>query len=280
MQIVSACIARDLPVYRITCESLRKHVPGAEINVITRKEDFQKFWNTCGSDVILWDENTLIPEMSFSDLKRVNLTFFPNGAGWYFQQFLKFAFTNVSNSDEHYLIWDADTVLLKPVEFFDSGGRPFYTRAEEHHLPYFQTFEQLFGTPATREFSFISQHQVINKSYLREMLDEIETRNPEARNWAWAIMANLRGEGSNLFSEYETYGHYVKDKRPETMSFRNLEWTRNGERYAGYPPAQDKLHKLPPELSFAAFETFFSLKNRIIRTLRRFAGKKIIDNYT
>lgn len=280
MQIVSACIARDLPVYRITCERLRAHVTGAEIHVITRKEDFSRFRNACGSDLILWDENALLPEMPIKALKAMPFSFFPQGAGWYFQQFLKFAFVNVSNADEHYLIWDADTVLLRPVEFFDSKGRALYTKAKEHHQPYFQTFEALFGTPAKREFSFISQHQLIDKSILRQMLEEIEANNPDARNWAWAIMNNLQGEGSNLFSEYETYGHYAKWKRPDSMVFRELEWTRNGERIAGYPPDPAKLFLLSEEYSFAAFETFFSWKNRIFRALRKLTGKKVTENYS
>jgi hypothetical protein len=279
MQIISACIARDLPVYKITCESLRKHIPGAETHLVTRKEDFQRFRDACGSELILWDENSLLSGITMKQLRELPLPFFPKGAGWYFQQFLKFAFVDVSNSDAHYLIWDADTVLLKPIDLFDTKGRPYYTKAAEHHRPYFETFQQLFGVPAVRDFSFISQHQMIHKPILRQMLAEIEERNPESRHWVWAVMSNLRGDGSNLFSEYETYGHYAKWKCPESMAFRELSWTRNGERLAGYPPDPTKLKALSTDYSFAAFETFFSMKNRIARTLRRLIGKKVIDNY-
>ena len=280
MQIVSACIARDLPVYRITFASLRRHMPDAEIHVITRKEDFPRFREACGPDLVLWDEGALLPGMTLKQLREMPLPSFPQGAGWYFQQFLKFAFVNVSNADEHYLIWDADTVLLRPIEFFDPTGKAYYTKAGEHHRPYFQTYEQLFGVPAEREFSFISQHQIISKPILREMLGEIEARNPESANWTWAIMNNLRGEGSNRFSEYETYGHYAKWKHPETMVFRELSWTRNGERSAGYPPDPSKLGPLAEAYSFAAFETFFSFKKRISRLLRKLMGKKVIENYS
>ncbi|MES2659807.1 MAG: DUF6492 family protein [Verrucomicrobiota bacterium] len=280
MQIVSACIARDLPVYKVTCESLRRHVVGAEIHLITRGDDFTRFRNACGSDLVLWDENSLLPELPLKELKAMPFPFFPQGAGWYFQQFLKFAFMNVSNADNHYLIWDADTVLLRPIKFLDPSGKAIYTKGSEHHRPYFQTFEALFGIPAERDFSFISQHQLIHKPTLREMLAEIEARNPDTRHWARAIMSNLAGEGSNLFSEYETYGHYAKWKRPESMVFRDLEWTRNGERLAGYPPDPTKLAKLSENYSFAAFEKFFSLKNRILRNFRKFMGSKVIENYS
>jgi hypothetical protein len=280
MQIVSACIARDLPVYRITCESIRRHVPDAEVHVITRKEDFRSFRDACGSGIVLWDEGSLLPGMSLRQLREMPLPFFPKGAGWYYQQFLKFAFVNVSNSDSHYLIWDADTVLLRPIRFFDEDGRAIYTKAAEHHRPYFQTFGQLFGVPAQRDFSFISQHQIIDKSILRQMLGEIEARHPHASDWTWAVMENLRGEGSNLFSEFETYGHYAKWKHPETMAFRDLKWTRNGERLAGYPPDPSMMDRLAEDFSFASFENFFTLRKRVMRGIRKLIGRKVIDNYS
>jgi hypothetical protein len=280
MQIVSACISRDLPIYRFTCESLRKHLPGAEVHLITRGEDFNQFRNACGSDITLWNEAEILPEISMSDIRRLPLPFMPHGAGWYFQQFLKFAFHRSSSNEDNYLIWDADTVLLRPLEFIDPDGRAIYTKANEHHRPYFETFQALFGVDAKREFSFISQHQLINRTILREMLSEIESRHPESPNWAWAIMRNLRGEGSNLFSEYETYGHYLKWKHPDSIAIRELEWTRNGERIAGLPPDPAKLKILGETYSFASFEAFFSRKKRILRFIRRLLGRKVIENYS
>ena len=279
MQIVSACLARDLPVYRVTARSLRAHVPGAELHVVTRKEDFGRFREACGNEVQLWDEAELVPGMTLPELGKLPQPYFPKGAGWYFQQFLKFAFERVSNNDEYFLIWDADTVLLRPIEFFSADGRPYYTRASEHHLPYFQTFRALFGEDAPREFSFISQHQIVRKSTLRSMLSEIETRHPGSRNWAWAIMNNLRGEGSNRFSEYETYGHYLKLRYPEDFVARDLRWTRHGERRAGYPPVEAKLPLLASDHDFAAFEAFFSVRNRLKRYLLRMCGKATVTDY-
>lgn len=254
MQIVSTCLARDLSIYRITYQSLRQHIPGCEIHVITKKEDFPKFKKACGPELFLWDESALVPEMTLGELRNMPLSFFPKGAGWYFQQFLKYAFINVSNDDEYYLIWDADTVLLRPMQFFAPDGRPYYTRASEHHRPYFQTFNALFGEAAPRDFSFISQHQVIHKKTLRSMFAEIEIRHPDSRNWAWAIMDNLQGEGSNCFSEYETYGHYLKLRKPDDLAVRSIEWLRNGTSMAGYPPSKKMISKLAANYSFAAFE--------------------------
>ncbi|RYD83007.1 MAG: hypothetical protein EOP84_08555 [Verrucomicrobiaceae bacterium] len=234
---------------------------------MTRKDDFASFKNACGSQLTLWDEGDLVPGMTLPALRKLPLPFFPAGAGWYFQQFLKYGFHTVSNDDVHFLIWDADTVLLRPVEFFDISGRPIYTRAEERHPPYFETFKELFGVEMTQEFSFISQHQVINKHILREMLALIEQRS-DGKSWPWAIMDNLRGSGSNLFSEYETYGHYLKWKHPDEFALRDLSWTRHGGGNLGLPPWKPVLNHLRKQYDFAAFEASSGLPRRIVRALR------------
>jgi len=264
MQIVSTCIVRDLPVYRITFESLRTHLPDAEVHVIIRKEDFKKFRNACGDELIMWDEAKMIPTMSLLELSKLPLPFFPEGAGWYFQQFLKFSFVNVSNNDTHFLIWDADTILLRPLDFFDESGRPIYTRAEEYNHPYFETFLALLGIVPKREFSFISQHQIIDKKILRQLLAEVESRNG-GKSWPWAIMGNLKGIGTNLFSEYETYGHYVKYHNPESFVVRDISWTREGGGLLCLPPWKLVLRRLARQHSFAAFEASNGIARKLLR---------------
>ena len=52
------------------------------------------------------------------DLKKVNLPFFPKRAGWYYQQLLKLAISNVENISENYVVLDADTIILKKINCF------------------------------------------------------------------------------------------------------------------------------------------------------------------
>jgi hypothetical protein len=269
MEIVSSCLARDLPVYRKTCESLRRHVPNASLHVVTRKEDFQKFRDGCGSELMLWDEDVLIPNMTLVSLRQHPLPFFPAGAGWYFQQFLKWGFAGVSNSEPHYLIWDADTVLLRPLELLDPTGCGYLTTSTEYHKPYFQTFEALTGRKPVFHTSFISQHQLVDKSILRELLAVISDHAPSDRGWAWAIIERMRGEGTNLFSEYETYGHYAAICHPDQVVVRELSWTRKGRRLAGYPPSQERLNALANDYSFAAFEASATLRGFCVHWLRK-----------
>jgi hypothetical protein len=241
----------------------------ASLHVITRRADFTKFRDACGSGLTLWDEDEMIPGMDLLTLRKHPLPFFPAGAGWYFQQFLKWGFVEHSNSSSHYLIWDADTVLLRPLEFTDDQSRPFLTTAPEYHPPYFETFFQLFGETPKEQVSFISQHQLIDKSILRELLAELNSKSPDRLGWAWAIIQNLRGQGTNLFSEYETYGHYLRTRYPDTSALRELPWTRDGRKLAGYPPHGEALEKLAEQQVFAAFESNKSLRGNCVQKLRK-----------
>jgi hypothetical protein len=271
MEVVSACLARDLPVYRHTYRSLRRHLPEASVHVVTRRADFARFEDAC-QGVVLWDEDEMVPGMTLNGLKRHPLPFFPAGAGWYFQQFLKLAFVQSRPGDGHCLVWDADTILLRDLDWFDPEGRPYVTRASENHPPYLETFEALFGERPVRDFSYISQHQVMSKPLLRRMLAEIEERHPDAGGWAWAIVKNLRGEGTNLFSEYETYGHYAALRDSGGTAVRDLPWTRAGRRIAGFPPREAGLEVLARDHAFAAIEAQADFKHWLGHHLRRLLG--------
>lgn len=254
LDIVTSCREADLQVLKIAYANLRKYVPFKQLHVATAARNFRRFERALGRDVHLIDEDSIIPGMTLAELKTMPLPFFPRGAGWYYQQFLKYAFAFQNIEDDYYLIWDADTVALRPLQFFDDQGRMLLTRATEHHRPYFQTYRQLLGADARSEFSFISQHLIVQKSILREMLGKIEALHPHSRSWAWAIMENLDGAGSNLFSEYETLGHYVKNTYPERVIVRDLPWLRSGANLCHGLPSQQDLDKLGDQYAFIAFE--------------------------
>ncbi|MCX6875075.1 MAG: DUF6492 family protein [Verrucomicrobia bacterium] len=272
MKVVSPCIVRDLPVYRLAYESLTRNLPEAAPHVITRRGDFGQFRNACGSGLTLLDEDGMVPGMTLAELRKHPLPFFPVGAGWYFQQFLKWAFADTCAADEGYLIWDADTILLRPLEFRDAEGRTLLTTSAEFHQPYFETFEALFGKRPAERISFISQHQWIEAGTLKELLGEIESRNPLGNGWAWTVIDHLRGKGTNLFSEYETYGHYCRLRHPGRCVLRTAPWTRAGRQLAGFPPTPAKLQDLAEQYAFASFESNRSIRGHCVHWLRKLSG--------
>jgi len=190
-----------------------------------------------------------------AELQKINRPHFPRAAGWYFQQLLKLQFAFLHPDDDYYLIWDADTVPLRPLQFFDHDGRMLLTKAAEYHLPYFETYQRLLREPPQREFSLIAQHMIVQKSIAREMLARIQQQTDGHQHWAWSIMASLPPQGDNLFSEYETYGHYVKNHYPDRIRFIERNWLREGtEHTGGWIPRPPDLQQLGQKYDYVAFE--------------------------
>jgi hypothetical protein len=273
LDVVSVCQAADLRILQLNHAALKKYVLMRQLYVITAARNFRRFNRALGDEVVLIDEDVFIPGMKLEQLRGLPLPGFPKGAGWYFQQLLKLQFAYTKPADDYYLVWDSDTIPLRALQFFDEKGAMQFTIADEAHAPYFQTYRKLLGEGPNREFSFISQHMPVRKSILREMLARIETHVPGDGNWAWKIMWNLEGTDVNLFSEYEMFGHYVKNHYPEQAVFRRLPWLRDGTRVVGGIPSPQDLERLGKEYAFAAFESSQRLLRRWVRRLRALLSK-------
>jgi len=266
---VMVSIRRDLPLLKHAIESLRLKTHGLQtIYVVTSQTNHELFSSTLPEDVVILDEDILIPTMTLQDLRGYKLPFFPGGAGWYFQQFLKYQVAATISKCENCLVWDADTILIQPLDFFDQEGRTLFTMAQEFHPPYFTTFHRLLGFEAQRDFSFISQHIMLNRSILLQMIEAIHHQNPGSLHWAWKIIKACGNTGRNLFSEYETYGHYMKNLHRQSMSFRNLPWIRKGISINNTQREIKELEKLRDKFVFAALEYNLSLPRYLLRNIR------------
>jgi len=269
MDVVLVSARHHLHILRSAIHGLRRFAPVRNVCVITDHANFPQYRRFLASEVDLLDEDQMIPSMTLESLRSLVLPGFPKMAGWYYQQLLKFAFAIRPETTEHCLIWDADTVLLRPMPFLDNDGRAIFTVADEYHPPYFHNYRRLLELEPEREFSFISQHIVINKRVLSEMLERICSHVSGTEPWAWKIMRTLEGTNANLFSEYETYGHYVKTQHPERAVFRRLPWCREGSRVASYHPSRRDLERLACQYYFAAFERYQARTWHWLRIVRQ-----------
>lgn len=255
LTVVTTCRARDQAMLEITARQLAQNVPMKSLQVIAPRQDCAEISSRLGTSVSVIPEDDFIPGMTPAALRCLKRPHFPHGAGWYFQQFLKLQFAFQNREEDYYLIWDADTVPLRPMEFFDKDGRMLLTRAGEFHPPYFDTYQRLLREDSHREFSCIAQHMLIQKSVAREMLGRIEQLTPGQEPWAWKLMHNLPAEGNNLFSEYETYGHYLKNHHPDRVRFIERSWLREGSQYTrGWLPGSKDLRQLSEQYDYVAFE--------------------------
>ena len=267
VDVVTAARSADLRILRLALPGLRRFVPMKRLYVITAHANFDRFQRALGPEVELLDEDSMTPDLTLRQLRSLALPGLPKAAGWYLQQFDKLAFSFRPSSDDYYLIWDADTVPLRPLEFFDAEDKMCFTISGEEHPPYFDTYRKLLREEPHREFSFISQHMIVQKSIAREMLAKIEANFPGNDSWAWKIMRHLEGASTNLFSEYEMLGHFIKNHYAERAAYRKLAWLRDGALKTAVPSPAD-LSRLSHQYDFVAFESRQMPLRRFVRTVR------------
>lgn len=175
---------------------------------------------------ILLDEDTIVDGLSFFKLNSFLKQKGFKRTGWLFQQFLKLGFAQSSYCDkDYYLSWDADTIPLRKISFFDYE-HPFFTRKGEFHKPYFDAIKRLLNMDKSVDFSFIAEHMLFNKAIVIQMLRDIELHNDGT--WLEAILSNVDFNEPNCFSEFETYGTYCANRHKDLYHIRFLNTLRCG----------------------------------------------------
>jgi hypothetical protein len=196
----------------------------------------------------------------------------PRRAGWYFKQLLIFAYAAMPQAANHYLVWDADTLPLHEMSFFDEGGRAVFDVAPVLHAPYFETLKNLVGIERQVDYSFISDHMMLEKKIVLALLDRIEGGQALAgESLARRALASISEEGlagGCGFSEYETYGNFAAARFPERFTTRTSSRTRMGSSFLGLPPSTAGLFALSRKYSWANFESPMAADRELRRRLK------------
>lgn len=229
------------------------------VYILTAKKNFAKIKRKIPANVpyTLIDENELLPELSLLTVANILKKCSPNrtlSAGWYFQQFLKFGFARSKYSKDYYLSWDADTLPLAPISFFENEHL-FFNPKSEYNPNYFRTIERLLGYGKQTEYSFIAEHMMFSKNIVCEMLAEIEKNNVEGITWLEKILcASDLDNSMPAFSEFETYGTYCSVNYPGLYKPRYLNTFREAGYICGRKISENKLRIMSFDLDTASFE--------------------------
>lgn len=205
----------------------------------------------------LVDEDKLLFGLSLNEIDVLLKKYSParkQRAGWYFQQFLKLAFAQSAYSKDYYLSWDADTLPLAPIKYFE-GEHLLFNPKNEYNANYFQTIEHLFGYGRQVEYSFIAENMIFSQKIVCEMLSEIENTNLEGNTWMEKILyACDFNNPMPAFSEFETYGTYCYVNYPKLYKPRYLNTFREAGYISGRMISEDKLRVMSFDLDTASFE--------------------------
>lgn len=240
IQVIIPTIPKDyLRMRRIQPERVLKYLPVSELIFIGNRElcdivneDIDKRFG--GLSIRTLHEEELVERQPVIDyikgyIKRTDDEMLPEvRCGWYYQQYLKMSFSTVCSGD-YYMSWDMDTVPLRHIDMFDADGKPCFDVKNEFIPGYFSTMEKLLGLKKAIKGSFISEHMIFNKDYMKELMDAIKDSPVNGDNiWEKIIEAVDPIYLKLGFSEFETYGTFVTYRYPDAYSKRQFASLRRG----------------------------------------------------
>jgi hypothetical protein len=228
--VISVCCLRDAETWKIASQYIVRNILAERYKVFVPDNEVEAFKVITASPFEVVGES--IYTKNFSEKLRERLPKkIQDQFGWYLQQLIKLAALSHYNEYEVALIWDADTIPLRQLNFIDSNGSLVYYKSDESHSPYFDTVDRLLGLKKNVNFSFISQSFVIRNHWMKKFIIDIESKHNTF--WIDAILDAIDFQEGNGFSEYETLGTFISHYFSKEAAFSDRKWLRTGNSEIG-----------------------------------------------
>jgi hypothetical protein len=265
---------------RIVLESLIAHGDSSSIYLIVPEDQVDEFKRLVGDLATIISELHVLPSWPLSRF-RENLGEQGWRAGWYLQQFLKLSFDGYLKNElqidvDAYVVWDADTVMLKRP-CYTKGEKKFFLKGRKIHLPYFDTINRIFGVKFSPNHSFIAQYMYVEMRFLMGMRSKIIEVTGE-EDWIFGIIRSLPLVSDSEFSEYETYVSYLEMQIPESVCKAKGKWFLHGSDVISDPSKATLgyVEKRFSGYSLVAFERHSPYFSRPVNILRRGIAKLFV----
>lgn len=270
--IISACQKKHSDIFKIAFEKLLLYVPFKTLHLVVPDEDWQHFYDLYKDNkmLILYKDSYFISSRLNEYIK--NKLCNESMYGWYIQQLIKIKLSSNFDDMDNILIWDSDTIPLRPLNFIRNDGDFNYYYSSEFHKPYFSTLKNL-GIDKVTPHSFIAQNFPLKSIYAKDFIDFIE--NIDDKYWMETLIDNLDQSSDCAFSEYESLGNFILTKKD--LNFIDFPWERNGSVHLyKFRSIEKAIVFLEKNYAFVAFENIklSKAKKLIYRVLDLFKGSK------
>ena len=242
LYICQVSLARDIPIIKENYNNFKKLYECIKIFIICPQNEiglFKKEVNFPEIEII--NEESIISFETFINIFE-SLSFsvnykkqFKTRLGWYYQQILKISFVLnfLSKNKKDIIIWDADTIILKKINFFKNMKSVKYGTFFEYHKPYFRTNEYILKAQPKYFISFLTQFIAISRLEFDFVVEKILNNKFNKENLAIKISEIIlesifhqhKEYNGSLFSEYELLGQlnymFNKKKQIALLTLRN-----------------------------------------------------------
>ena len=257
------CLSGDhLIHWQTISRAIVKNIDSKTFSVICPDDISDKVAKASDPEFIILKESELNQDLQHELRKKVISSANPDRYGWYLQQFLKLAFIQQHRDSEYILIWDSDTIPIRPINFKSPNGEPIFYHGDEFHAEYFRSIHRLTGLEKLVEKSFIAQCLPVD---VRVILPYFDRWSATATEWYEPLFDSIDFSQQSGFSEYELVGTIFSHHSERPVQFSERKWIRNGTELFGDPA------NIPPkkvaEVDFVAFEIW--QKSGFVARLRR-----------
>lgn len=219
IDVVIPVIEKDLDILPLCLEGVRNCVPHPILNTYIVAPATPRILDFCSQNGLLFIDETKVLGYGPKDIDYcVNGT---NRSGWIFQQLLKLS--GRIGTASHFLVIDADHILIRPHTFLDTEGHTVFYQSKEFYPPYYRKLETLLGKEYHETLSYVDHKILFSHEWLEKMQQHLEKRFGMA--WDKVILQHLDTDEISCFSEYETYGTYFPKEKKHLLPWRNKNLT-------------------------------------------------------
>lgn len=272
-EVISVCSSKDIDAWAVAAKHIVQFIDARSYLVVVPDKEVGLFSSvTCAPYKVM-------PESYYVGNAKEKISQTLDGdnqhrVGWYLQQFVKIAAVLGHDDKDTVLIWDADTVPLKKLDFVGSAGRLSYYKGEECRRSYFDFIERALGLKRTQTFSFIAQSLVTKVIWARELFESLSQSTQ--KSWMDAILLHLNPTDPAGFAEFETLGTWIWHHHRDQIVITDKPWYRNGLSLVGNPTTISKsvwaaLAKSYDFISFEAWDMRPGFRNKLKMMLRRWS---------
>ena len=166
LNICQVSLAGNIPIIKQNIEKFNNFYNSVFFYIIVPNKDFNQFKRKIKNhNVEIIPEDKLI---KFKAFKKISNSFFKKSKyykkiqhrlTWYYQQILKLSFIIdfVNKKNENVIIWDADTIIIKKIKFFNQKKSVKYGNTSYFHKAYYHTNKTILKELPKYYISSLSQ---------------------------------------------------------------------------------------------------------------------------
>ena len=235
LNLCQVSLKGNIPIIIENHRKLKLFYKDFNIFIICPKKDLNLF-----KKKLKYSEFTIISEdqiLSFSKFQKIFYklskkykfkTLFKKRLSWYYQQILKLAFVFyfLKKNNKRIILWDADTVITKKINFFSGDFSSKFGTFTEFHKSYFEINKVLLGQIPKYFISSVVQFGSITSFESKILMKKLKIKgnkiNEIANNLSTLIMREIflmdASYNGSLFSEYELIGNFKILIKPEKQN--------------------------------------------------------------